>query len=39
MVLLDHHEVPLSGANAVVVGRSTVAGKPAALLLVNRTPR
>lgn len=36
MVLLDHYEIPLSGANAVVVGRSTVVGKPAALLLVNR---
>lgn len=36
MVLLDHYEVPLSGSNAVVVGRSTVVGKPAALLLVNR---
>ena len=36
MVLLDHYEVPLSGANAVVVGRSTVVGKPAALLLLNR---
>lgn len=36
MVLLDHYAVPLSGANAVVVGRSTVVGKPTALLLIHR---
>ena len=36
MLLLDHYAVPLSGTNAVVVGRSTVVGKPAALLLINR---
>lgn len=36
MVLLDHYAVPLSGADAVVVGRSTVVGKPVALLLTNR---
>ena len=36
MVLLDHYAVPLSGANAVVIGRSTVVGKPAALLLIHR---
>ena len=32
--LLRHEGVPLSGARAVVVGRSTVVGKPAALLLL-----
>ncbi len=36
MVLLDHYSVPLSGANAVVIGRSTVVGKPVALLLIHR---
>lgn len=36
MVLLDHYSVPLSGAKVVVVGRSTVVGKPAALLLIHR---
>jgi methylenetetrahydrofolate dehydrogenase (NADP+)/methenyltetrahydrofolate cyclohydrolase len=36
LALLDHHGVPLSGSHAVVVGRSTVVGKPAALLLLQR---
>ena len=36
LVLLDHHGIPLSGAHAVVVGRSTVVGKPAAHLLLQR---
>ena len=36
MVLLDHYAVPLSGADAVVIGRSTVVGKPVALLLIHR---
>jgi methylenetetrahydrofolate dehydrogenase (NADP+)/methenyltetrahydrofolate cyclohydrolase len=36
MVLLDHFAVPLSSANAVVIGRSTVVGKPVALLLIHR---
>ncbi|MFI7533609.1 bifunctional 5,10-methylenetetrahydrofolate dehydrogenase/5,10-methenyltetrahydrofolate cyclohydrolase [Streptosporangium sp. NPDC049376] len=34
--LLDHHGVPLAGRHAVVVGRSTVVGKPAAHLLLDR---
>ena len=34
--LLDHHEVELKGRHAVVVGRSVVVGKPAALLLLDR---
>jgi methylenetetrahydrofolate dehydrogenase (NADP+)/methenyltetrahydrofolate cyclohydrolase len=33
---LDHHGVGLSGRHAVVVGRSTVVGKPAAHLLLDR---
>jgi methylenetetrahydrofolate dehydrogenase (NADP+)/methenyltetrahydrofolate cyclohydrolase len=36
LALLDHHEVPLSGRNAVVVGRSNVVGKPTAQLLLQR---
>ncbi|WP_213450147.1 bifunctional 5,10-methylenetetrahydrofolate dehydrogenase/5,10-methenyltetrahydrofolate cyclohydrolase [Rhizomonospora bruguierae] len=32
--ILRHERVPLAGARAVVVGRSTVVGKPAALLLL-----
>jgi methylenetetrahydrofolate dehydrogenase (NADP+)/methenyltetrahydrofolate cyclohydrolase len=36
LALLDHHGVPLAGASAVVVGRSTVVGKPAAHLLLQR---
>ncbi|WP_448623494.1 bifunctional 5,10-methylenetetrahydrofolate dehydrogenase/5,10-methenyltetrahydrofolate cyclohydrolase [Geodermatophilus sp. URMC 64] len=36
VALLDHHGIPLSGAHAVVVGRSTVVGKPAAHLLLQR---
>jgi methylenetetrahydrofolate dehydrogenase (NADP+)/methenyltetrahydrofolate cyclohydrolase len=36
LALLDHHGIPLAGAHAVVVGRSTVVGKPAALLLLQR---
>ena len=32
--ILRHERVPLSGRRAVVVGRSTVVGKPAALLLL-----
>jgi methylenetetrahydrofolate dehydrogenase (NADP+) / methenyltetrahydrofolate cyclohydrolase len=34
--LLDHHEVPLSGQHAVVIGRSPILGKPAAMLLLAR---
>lgn len=34
--LLDHYEVELAGRRAVVVGRSTVVGKPAAHLLLGR---
>ena len=35
MALLEEYEVPLSGANAVVVGRSTIVGKPVAHLLLG----
>lgn len=33
--LLKFHEVPLRGADSVVIGRSTVVGRPAAALLLN----
>jgi methylenetetrahydrofolate dehydrogenase (NADP+) / methenyltetrahydrofolate cyclohydrolase len=33
--ILRHEKVPLTGARAVVVGRSTVVGKPVALLLTE----
>ncbi|MFD9889282.1 bifunctional 5,10-methylenetetrahydrofolate dehydrogenase/5,10-methenyltetrahydrofolate cyclohydrolase [Amycolatopsis sp. NPDC059027] len=36
MALLDHHGVPLAGRHAVVIGRSTVVGVPAAQLLLAR---
>ncbi len=36
MVLLEDAGVPISGANAVIVGRSNLVGKPAALLLLKR---
>jgi methylenetetrahydrofolate dehydrogenase (NADP+) / methenyltetrahydrofolate cyclohydrolase len=35
MALLEEHEVPLEGANAVVVGRSDIVGKPVMLLLLH----
>jgi methylenetetrahydrofolate dehydrogenase (NADP+)/methenyltetrahydrofolate cyclohydrolase len=34
--LLDRHEVPLEGAEAVIVGRSDLVGKPVAHLLLQR---
>ncbi len=36
LVLLDRMNVPLEGANAVVLGRSNIVGMPVALLLVKR---
>ena len=36
MRLLDHAGVPLAGARAVVIGRSSIVGKPLALLLLQR---
>jgi len=36
MELLDRHDVPLQGAEAVVVGRSDLVGKPLAQLLLAR---
>ena len=34
--LLDHYEIPISGSNVVVIGRSILVGKPIANLLLNR---
>jgi methylenetetrahydrofolate dehydrogenase (NADP+) / methenyltetrahydrofolate cyclohydrolase len=34
--ILDHHKVKLEGANAVVIGRSEIVGKPMSLLLLHR---
>jgi methylenetetrahydrofolate dehydrogenase (NADP+)/methenyltetrahydrofolate cyclohydrolase len=36
LACLDHHEVELSGADAVVIGRSQIVGKPISLLLQQR---
>jgi methylenetetrahydrofolate dehydrogenase (NADP+)/methenyltetrahydrofolate cyclohydrolase len=36
MRLLDHYGVEVSGAHAVVVGRSNIVGKPMALMLLKR---
>jgi methylenetetrahydrofolate dehydrogenase (NADP+)/methenyltetrahydrofolate cyclohydrolase len=36
MAILDHHEVALAGAHAVVIGRSMIVGKPVSLLLQQR---
>jgi methylenetetrahydrofolate dehydrogenase (NADP+) / methenyltetrahydrofolate cyclohydrolase len=36
LVLLDEYDVPLQGAEAVVVGRSVLVGKPMAQLLLER---
>ncbi len=33
--LLHHHQIPLSGKNAVIVGRSNIVGKPMAALLLR----
>ena len=36
LALLDEYKVELQGANAVVIGRSDIVGKPVALLLLHR---
>lgn len=36
MSLLDHYEVHLEGADAVVIGRSPILGKPLGMLLLQR---
>lgn len=34
--LLQHHEIPMRGKKAVVIGRSIILGKPAALMLLQQ---
>jgi methylenetetrahydrofolate dehydrogenase (NADP+)/methenyltetrahydrofolate cyclohydrolase len=34
--MLDHYEIPIEGARAVVVGRSDIVGKPVSILLLHR---
>ena len=36
MAMLDYYKLPVEGKTAVVVGRSNLVGKPAALLLMHR---
>jgi methylenetetrahydrofolate dehydrogenase (NADP+)/methenyltetrahydrofolate cyclohydrolase len=36
MTLLDHYQIPVKGKRAVVVGRSVILGKPAALMLLQK---
>lgn len=36
MRMLEHAGVPLAGSNATIVGRSTIVGKPLALLLLQK---
>ncbi|QPJ64002.1 MAG: bifunctional methylenetetrahydrofolate dehydrogenase/methenyltetrahydrofolate cyclohydrolase FolD [Candidatus Nitrohelix vancouverensis] len=36
MELLDYYKIPVEGKNAVVLGRSNIVGKPAAILLLQR---
>jgi methylenetetrahydrofolate dehydrogenase (NADP+)/methenyltetrahydrofolate cyclohydrolase len=36
LAILDHYGVPLEGANAVVIGRSMIVGKPISLMLQQR---
>jgi methylenetetrahydrofolate dehydrogenase (NADP+) / methenyltetrahydrofolate cyclohydrolase len=36
LALLDHHQVPIAGRRAVVVGRSPIVGRPVAALLDQR---
>ncbi len=36
MRLLEHHQISLQGKRAVVVGRSVILGKPAALMLLQK---
>ena len=36
MKLLEHYDIPVKGKRAVVVGRSVIVGKPAALMLLQK---
>ncbi len=36
MRILEHHKIPIQGKRAVVIGRSVILGKPAALMLLQK---
>lgn len=36
LMLLDEYNIPVSGANAVVIGRSNIVGRPMAQMLLNK---
>jgi methylenetetrahydrofolate dehydrogenase (NADP+)/methenyltetrahydrofolate cyclohydrolase len=36
MEILDHYEIEIQGANAVVIGRSNIVGKPVSLMLQSK---
>jgi methylenetetrahydrofolate dehydrogenase (NADP+)/methenyltetrahydrofolate cyclohydrolase len=36
MRMLDHAQIPIEGRHAVVIGRSSIVGKPLALMLISR---
>ena len=36
LMLLDEYRIPIEGANAVVIGRSNIVGRPMAQMLLNR---
>lgn len=36
ITILDHYDLPLEGANAVIIGRSNLVGKPLAAMLLER---
>ena len=36
LMLLDEYNIPISGADAVVIGRSNIVGRPMAQMLLNR---
>lgn len=36
ITILDHYAIPLEGANAVIIGRSNLVGKPLAAMLLER---
>jgi methylenetetrahydrofolate dehydrogenase (NADP+)/methenyltetrahydrofolate cyclohydrolase len=36
MRILEHYEIPIEGKKAVVIGRSVILGKPAALMLLQK---
>lgn len=37
MKMLDNYNIPIEGANAVIIGRSNIVGKPLAKCLLNRS--